>query len=140
MNALGAYLLISLSFVIGTMIEFAVVLFIKRQVDRRKTSSLGQPSRAARICSMKIQALQAMEVEYLKRNTKADMEAYTFTDKIDFVAFSFFNISFIMFNIIYFIIFVCWLSRYNWMHCELDTDNIISTFNVIVTIFQNKRC
>lgn len=107
MNALGAYLLISLSFVIGTMIEFAVVLFIKRRVDRKNASSLSKPSRAARVCSMKIQALQAMEIECMKRNTVAEMEAYTFTDKIDLAAFSFFNISFIMFNGIYFIIFVC---------------------------------
>ena len=76
------------------MIEFAIVLFIKRRADQKKVSSLMQRSRAARVCSMKIQTLQAMETECLKRNTIAEMQAYTFTDKIDFAAFSFLNISF----------------------------------------------
>ena len=105
MNALGAYLLVSLSFVIGTMMEFAIVLFIKRQADRRKTRSLRRSSRDARLCSMKVQTLQAMEIESLKRKTITEMDTYTFTDKIDFAAFSFFNISFFMFNCIYFVIF-----------------------------------
>ena len=33
MNALGYYLLVSLSFVLVTMIEFAIVMFIKRKMD-----------------------------------------------------------------------------------------------------------
>ena len=92
------------------MIEFAIVLFIKRQADRKKTRSLRRSSRDARLCSMNVKTLQTMEIESLKRKTITEMDTYTFTDKVDFAAFSFFNISFFMFNCIYFIIFAFWIS------------------------------
>ena len=43
MNALGFYLLVSLSFVLVTMIEFAIVMFIKRKSDLSKVSTCVTP-------------------------------------------------------------------------------------------------
>ena len=44
MNALGVYLLISLLFVISSMLEFAVIMFLQRRHELQQASKVETPS------------------------------------------------------------------------------------------------
>ena len=48
MTALGVYLLVSLLFVIGTMIEFAVVLFLERKLEVNQRVNM-EPKRVIKV-------------------------------------------------------------------------------------------
>ena len=81
MNALGVYLLASLLFVIGSMLEFAIIMFLHRRHD------LGQDERVAgkndfktRVGSLDIKALSA---------------------KIDGIAMILFLSGYVLFNAVY---------------------------------------
>ena len=95
MNALGIYLLISLSFVIGTMIEFALVLCINR-IDFKRieksclTFNIKQTENSkAPAAAETMNGINKEKIRYV-------------TDTVDFLAFCIFNLSFLVFNIVYF--------------------------------------
>ena len=94
MSALGIYLLVSLSFVIATMMEFALILCIHR-MDLRSKGKLW--FRENINLPRKTQAWASTETT----PTNKDKIRYV-TDTIDFISFCSFMLSFLIFNIVYF--------------------------------------
>ena len=116
LNALGVYLLVSLFFVIGTMIEFAIVLVIKRKMDSKMNSNSDDPRTVTAVRRKKMNywpsrlpktftAENPIPTEDSKRNqppTVIDkIESESITDKIDMAAFFLFLFSYFIFNIVY---------------------------------------
>ena len=94
MSALGIYLLVSLSFVIATMVEFALVLCIHR-MDLKFKGKLW--FRETIKLPKKIKSWVSTETT----PTNKDKIRYV-TDTIDFISFCSFTLSFLIFNIVYF--------------------------------------
>ena len=131
MNALGVHLLVSLFFVIGTMIEFAIVLLIKRNITFNADLTAPSESRKRRrnhsrtgklVCFYKristdtnvdSASVDTKSVDTNSEDTNSSYElgegkmfisqkkCYSLTDKIDFVALFVFLLSYFMFNCIY---------------------------------------
>ena len=103
MNALGTYTLVSLSFVIGTMFEFAIVLRIERQSPGGNRES----SKSA-LFKQSITSLQPKSIHTPERIEIKEMELnhrprfYSFTEKVDILTYFVFMMSYIIFNCIYF--------------------------------------
>ena len=103
MNALTVYILVSLAFVIATMIEFAILLFI----HQRSSVSSQSPLLNVRFPTSKTFAIGSTEF-YGQQDMENDMmpdtntKLYSRTQKIDFLAFFIFMLSFSIFNTIYF--------------------------------------
>ena len=81
MSALGVYLSVSLLYVMGTIIEFAIVLFLQRKHD---------------FC-------QEITPEKMEKNKKkiSPPGSNRFSVKIDTISFILFTISYIIFNTVY---------------------------------------
>ena len=94
LSALGIYLLVSLLFVISTMVEFAFVLCIHRMDLRIKGKSW---FRGNINLPKKIQGWVATETT----PTNKDKIRHV-TDTVDFISFCCFTLSFLIFNIVYF--------------------------------------
>ena len=89
MNALGLYLLISLFFVVGTLLELASVLEVRRDCERKMKTQV-QPQAQA----IKVKGLNQKDAPELdKTNLK--------TEKIDRIAFISYIILYSLFNLIY---------------------------------------
>ena len=106
MNALGEYLLISLSFVVVTMLEFALVLIVKRRGS--KSSKFCTTSKQY---ERKIRPSKSDKAETKKFGKKSWIntlygESYSLTDQIDFMALIISLISYAMFNCVYFAAFM----------------------------------
>ena len=80
MTALGVYLLVSLFFVIGTLVEFAVVLFWERKLElnQRVNFEITHDLQARRLLQFKLTAA-----------------------KIDLVSLLLFFVCYVLFNMIY---------------------------------------
>ena len=118
MSALGVHILVSLFFVIGTMLEFAVVLSIKRITQRRidnnnalirspgkeyhrKKSNIANKrplffNKTSVVTSDDQQSISDASWENLLINRSDAM-----TDRIDFLAIFLFLFSYFLFNCIY---------------------------------------
>ena len=81
MNALGIYLLVSLSFVIGSILEFAIIMFLHRRHD------LGQDKKVAD------------KNDYKGRVESLDIK--TLSAKIDGIAMILFLSGYVLFNAVY---------------------------------------
>ena len=106
MNALGEYLLISLCFVVVTMLEFALVLIVKRRGS--KSSKFCTTSKQY---ERKIRPSKSDKAETKKFGKKSWIntlygESYSLTDQIDFMALIISLISYAMFNCVYFAAFM----------------------------------
>ena len=86
MNALGIYLLASLTFVIGTILEFAVIMFLQRR------------------CELSEDAKVAMTKHLIIRKDSFDIKRLS--AKIDGMAMVHFLSGYILFNSVYWIIFI----------------------------------
>ena len=127
LNALGVYILVTLLFVFGTIIEFAFVLIIEqnriRSINEKKMNEKENKLEAqmaenrvrCRTITKSIRQVQD-HVEFTpeteQRNTVQHLENNSFnqsmplTTKIDYAAFIIFVVLYITFNIIYFCIFL----------------------------------
>ena len=81
MNSLGIYLLTSLLFVIGSMLEFAVIMFVQRRHE------LGQASKVATPSNLK------------SRRSSLDIKSWS--AKIDGFAMMIFLSGYVLFNAVY---------------------------------------
>ena len=117
LNALGVHLLVSLFFVIGTMIEFAIVLLINRKLVLNGPQC---PCIKKGICKIRnlrkrnpLFIFRKNPVDPKDRNSSPSLEKeqtpnsqekpYSTTDKIDITALCVFLLSYIMFNFVYMI-------------------------------------
>ena len=120
LNALGAYLLISLLFVFGVMVELASVLFYKQKMEwnlkQPKTLDMTKnidemqssyrtkhgylKTRKIARNRRKIEPISRMDGQYQVQKTLA------ITTKIDIVAFVLFTFLYFIFNLIYFCLFL----------------------------------
>ena len=103
-TALSIYLLVSLFFVLGSMIQFAIVLFIEQmsEVDN-DNHPLRQiaPSFKTQGNESKIVPFEKAVIASKKKNVPS--KSFKLTRKIDYVSFVFFNLTYLLFNLSYFI-------------------------------------
>ena len=100
MNALSGFLITSLFFVIGTMVEFAVVLLIKRLSDLKSKKGPEGPLFDSKPKNKKKDATNE-ELE------KGDSDLrYSLTDKIDFISLFIFMASYLIFACSYFVYYL----------------------------------
>ena len=95
MNALGFYLLISLLFVFGSMVEFAAVLFYRQKMDRSKRPKTNLDQKNGRIH-------RKIGIEWPTNDGMNPEEILVATSKIDWMAFVVFIALYSIFNFIYF--------------------------------------
>ena len=123
MNALSIYLLMSLAFVFGAMAEFALVLFVQRNLEQESTTlmhsydrfdSEGKVSPKSTIIGEelgktaphkkprnRVDETKVPKMSFCKRIVRNFCSLHL-TTMIDIVAFLVFNLSYAIFNIIYF--------------------------------------
>ena len=128
MNALGYYLLVSLLFVFGAMVEFAAALFYKQKLEGHYNSHKGldseeccedkdskkkirRPVSAKKVSVTKISdngpwksTEERITVIDQRKDTLQMQKIVAVTTKIDVTAFALFNISYAIFNLIYIIV------------------------------------
>ena len=128
MNALGYYLLISLLFVFGAMVEFAAVLFYKQKLEGHYNFHKGldreeycegkdskkkiiRPATARKVDLTKLSDFgplkftkEMIAVIDQRKDTLQMQKIVAVTTKIDVTAFALFNISYGIFNLIYIIV------------------------------------
>ena len=96
MNALGLYLLISLFFVVGTLLELAIVLEVRRGADKKKKKNKVQANEQ----TIKVKSLDQKDLE-------PDLDTIKLkTEKIDRIAFMTCLILYFSFNVIYWAYFL----------------------------------
>ena len=124
---MDSYILVSLLFVIGTLVEFACVVFVKQNLDLFKTSNLiheeysKKPASMVKECSNILDNMRKVECHGKNDNSLTEKEemrhleersgktlalrfkALPITTKIDFVTFLIFNFVFVIFNLVYFL-------------------------------------
>ena len=127
LNALGVYILVTLLFVFGTILEFAFVLIIeqnmtrsmneKKMIEKENEFETHSEEKYAR-CRRSSKGIRRVQdhVEFNRetewRNDIQQLDSNTIyqsmplTTKIDYAAFIIFVILYITFNIIYFCIFL----------------------------------
>ena len=119
LNALGFYLLVSLFFVIGTMVELAIVVMIKRTQRYRRcqtTSRNGKkgsrkntegPNVSLTQKSTSVESLRNACLYYSNNDMEDEQMSRTqnrsrsITDTVDFAALIIFLLSFLVFNFFY---------------------------------------
>ena len=114
MNALGVYLLTSLLFVFGTMIEFAFILLTKRIEDENCTKPGKEKEKAAKLGAPFTQVSPLDEGNGNTTKETEDGEKYETgmklisiikflpsASKLDFVAFITFFLAYAVFNLVY---------------------------------------
>ena len=132
LNALGCYLLISLFFVIATMIEFAVVLIIKRRLEWIPKNTMRQGfdltrnqrwlRRISGIRNRKLLPIntveshskdydnESLEISIMKPNKHqligSNWMISSVTEAIDFVSFITFSASYLLFNCVYYAMYL----------------------------------
>ena len=130
-TALGIYLLVSLFFVLGSMIEFAIVLFVEqnseagidnhysRQIMQRIVHTREDENNSIPHCTFGSARLAFVMANDLRNDAKnEEMEcnirkerifvystASGLTKQIDYAAFVLFNMAYIGFNLFYFVYF-----------------------------------
>lgn len=104
LTALGYYLLVSLSFVLFTMIEFAIVLFVKRKLDNTKIVSTDESRRKK---EKEIKSFFASESSKKVDTWFGEAKTHNYlTDKIDYSCLFVSMASYLLFNIVYFIYYI----------------------------------
>ena len=81
MNALGIYLLTSLLFVIGSMLEFAVIMFVQRRHELGQASTVATPSNL--------------------KSRRSSLDIKSWSAKIDGFAMIIFLAGYVLFNAVY---------------------------------------
>ena len=102
LNALGTYILVSLSYVIGTMIEFAIVILIHRRSSETSRPPPTDPLFSNHIDSINPEVIQVRQKIKNLDSVAPSEKQYSYTEKIDAVAFFVFMISYCVFNFAYF--------------------------------------
>ena len=115
MNALGIYLLVSLFFVLATMVEFAIVLVLARfypktddKDDQKKNENTKTRKRSfkklwshSKISSSLVNIKHA-EVSPIIKVKNTNRIICSFTEKMDFIALFIFMFIYFLFNCVYF--------------------------------------
>ena len=99
MNALSGFLITSLFFVLATMVEFAIVLMIKRFDDSSSEKPEGQLFHKASKKEKDVTRLLAI----LEKKFMPSRKKYPLTDKVDFISLIIFMISYFIFCFSYFV-------------------------------------
>ena len=115
LSALDIYLLVSLLFIFGTMIEFALVLLTNRTIK----PYTGSNNRVYVYDEADFESLKENKTKQAIHNQKLDMndnplficpflifKRLELPTKIDFLTFVIYNLSYLIFNIIYFSIYL----------------------------------
>ena len=115
LSALDIYLLVSLLFIFGTMIEFALVLLTNRTIK----PYTGSNNRVYVYDEADFESLKESKTKQAIRNQELDTNDNSFLicpyfifkrlelpTKIDFLTFVIYNLSYLIFNIIYFSIYL----------------------------------
>ena len=126
---MDCYVLVSLLFVIGTLVEFACVVFVKQNLDLFKTSNQihekysNKPASMVKECPNPFDKMSKVECHGKNDNSLTEKEemrhledrsgksliltfkALPITTKIDFATFLIFNFVFVTFNLVYFLCF-----------------------------------
>ena len=128
LNALGCYLLISLFFVLATMIEFAVVVIMKRRLEWNPKGNIKRPLHLTAhrkfyrkpSCLRKRKILQLDEIQMEMQDLKSlnseisgkkgrkcrcigsNCMMSSLTETIDFISFLTFSASYFLFNCVYY--------------------------------------
>ena len=124
---MDTYILVSLLFVIGTLVEFSCVVFVKHNLDLFKTSNLiheeysNKPANMVKECpnildnmsnvechgKSNISLTEKEEIRNLEERSGKSLalrfRALPITTKIDFITFLIFNFVFVTFNLVYFL-------------------------------------
>ena len=126
LSALDHYLLVSMIFVFGTLVEFALVLFLNRKfsylensIDDHVDKVKNETNRSGRISSNdgkeeKLKTVEAKIKPWNPSGWRSDIKSMNaeseerkifrqirVTNNIDFISFFLFNLSYLFFNIIY---------------------------------------
>ena len=114
MTAIGIYLLISLFFVVGAMVEFAVLLFLLRRSE--KSSYLKEKGGLSSSKSNSKHPIECKEIKriastihrqesstrYFDDSFKDNLnDFFTYSSTIDLAAAAIFPLAYIIFNIVY---------------------------------------
>ena len=102
MNVLGEYLLISLCFVVVTMLEFALVLIVKRRGSKSSKFCTSSQQYERKIRPSKLDKTETKKLSKKSWINTLYGESYSLTDQIDFMALIISLITYAMFNCIYF--------------------------------------
>ena len=128
LNALGCYLLISLFFVLATMIEFAVVVIMKRRLEWNPKGNIKRPLHLTAhrkfyrkpSCLRKRKFLQLDEIQMEMQDLKSlnseisgkkgrkcrcigsNCMMSSLTETIDFISFLTFSASYFLFNCVFY--------------------------------------
>ena len=107
LNELGAYLLVSLGFVVGAMVEFALVLLVSRRPDLKigfKNKTIDEEKKEIRSCwgetsASKVYPKEAEIESYERKSTWT----WPLVNKVDFIAFWVHLALFLSYNLGYWI-------------------------------------
>ena len=100
MNSLSIHLLVSLFFVIATMIELAIVLTIKRYGEF-------EPETESDVTTNMVELTVSNQISKKDKMTSHSYSRrYSITDTIDFIALCIFFVAYLIFNCIYIAIYV----------------------------------
>ena len=109
-NGLGIYLITSLGFVFGTLIEFAVIISLRRKSKGNRIGSISisnEDSKELNVSENRVSMLRKLKsiAAQYKRNDyddfEEDVENVKFLRKIDFNCFFVFISGYILFNCVY---------------------------------------
>ena len=129
LNALGLYLLVSLFFVLGTKVEFALVLLVYRKMSfrrlhtktiRNKHISMSNSQDLKRTSNKdpkimvhksrnnleRTQSIQSSINPIIAEQLKPSLSTEDTTNRIDFAALCLFLSSYLIFNCVYFITYI----------------------------------
>ena len=104
LDALGCYILVSLSFVLVTMLEFALVLFIGTKIDNKDIVSMLEPcdrTEKDRNCVAPSQIV-GKKGTWFDQSSLKDIS----TDRIDYISLWISMVSYLTFNVAYFIYYL----------------------------------
>lgn len=114
LNAMEIYILVSLFFVLATIIEFGVILVLKRvRVLDRKPIKVDNFENHQSIPTIKVSTFKGANSEEevfnssLKRKSVSNHEGYSTSEKIDLTSFFTFAFAYILLNCIYSALYAC---------------------------------
>ena len=96
---MGIYIVVSLIFVLGTMIEFAIILWLKKKHD----NSFTQVDTGLVQSMNNQQAWKVDDSQKMKGKNEKGQEMKRKMARIDEIAFALFTLTYLIFNIFYFV-------------------------------------
>ena len=104
---LGIYILVSFSFVIGTMVEFAIILWLKQEDEEGITQSndaVGSDVPGFSQISINGKTRKIKDFKNDDGTNRKDQAKKNLTRKIDRIALALFTVTYLIFNITYFLV------------------------------------